>query len=191
MKRFLAVSGLLGGLFWITLRFFPPQCAQVTEQSEVLCNRLWSPALFAMLLGFIGLFLTVHLALSRFAWAIFFALPLGLCLMFLGNSVEYWALSDLPHEGPAGFARGLAWMTVLIGLLIVLLASILAGFLGFRSGVIPVWLSSLLVLLLPMTLVTGFVNINFAGMPLGVVSVAVGLSGLFQRGTAGFLARRG
>ena len=189
MKWFLAITGLLGGLFLITIRFFPPECVQVTEVSEVLCNRLWSPALLGMLLGFIGLFLTIRPSLSQLAWASFLALSVGFALMFIGNFVEYWTLNDLPHQGPDGFARSLAWMTVLFGLLIVLVSSAIAGFLSFKLGCIPRWLSVLLMLLFPLTIAIGFANINFAGLPLGVVSIGVGLSGLLQNGSRTSLTR--
>jgi hypothetical protein len=180
MRWFLAIAGLLGGLFWITIRFFPLECAQITEASEVLCNRLWSPDLLGMLLGFIRLFLTIRLSLTRLARCIFVALPVGFALMLIGNFIEYWMLNDLPHQDPDGFTRGLAWMTVLSGLLIVMIASASAGILGFKLGCIPRWLSMLLVLLFPLTLAIGFADINLAGMPIGVVSVAVGFSGLLQ-----------
>jgi hypothetical protein len=191
MKKILGIMGILGGLFLIILRFFPPECAPITQASEVLCNRLWSPALFGMTLGFIGLFLTMRPLLTAFAVVSFIAVPVGFALMFIGNAVEYWLLYDLPHEGPQGFARGLAWMTVLFGLLLVLVASAIAGFLSFQLGSIPCWLSTLLVLLFPLTVVIGFVNINLAGMPIGVVSAAVGFSGLLRKGSSDKLVRSG
>lgn len=178
MPKFFAVSGLLGGLFWLSIRFFPPECAQITEASEVLCNRLWSPALWGMLLGFSGLFLTIRPSLTWRTQGIFIALPVGGALMFGGNFLEYWMLTDLPHQGPNGFARSLAWMTVLFGLLLVLVASAPAGWVGFKLGCLPRWLCVLLMLLFPTTLAIGLVKIDFVGLPMGLVSVGVGLAGL-------------
>ncbi len=166
MRRLLPITSLLGGLFWITLRVYPPECAQVTESSEVLCNRLWSPALLAILIGSVGLFLTLPPHMPRLAWDSYKILPVGFALMFLGNFVEYWMLTDLPHQGPGGWARGLAWMTVFVGLLVVMVAYAAAGIWGIKLGVVPRWLNVLFVLLFPLTLVTGLVNINWAGLPL-------------------------
>lgn len=190
MKLLLCALGLLGGVFWVSLGFYPPQCAPVTEAAEVFCNRLWSPALVSMGLGYLGLFITTQPGLTRSARLGFMALLVGWAMMFLGNFVEYWLLNQLPHEGPAGIWRGLAWMTVLLGLLVHQVASASVGFLGLKAGFIPKWLSVCLLLLLPATLVAGFVDLQWVGLPLGLVSSVAGFSGLMrsrsqkiQRGT--------
>jgi hypothetical protein len=135
-----------------------------------------------MALGFIGLFLTIRPLLAAFAFGNFIALPVGLALIFIGNVVEYWLLYDLPHEGTQGFARSWAWMTVLFGFAIVQVASAIAGFWTFKLNCLPRWLSVLLLLLFPLTIVIGLMNINFVGMPIGIVSVGIGISGLLQNG---------
>jgi len=180
VKKILGAIGMLGGLFWVTLAFYPPQCAPVTEASEVLCNRLWSPALLGMGLGYLGLFLTALPLLTRTAKFCLIALLVGFALMFLGNVVEYWMLNDLPHQGPNSFTRGLAWMTVLLGLLVTQVASASVGFLGFKARFIPRWLSVFFLLLFPATLTAGFIGLHWAGVPLGIVSGAAGFSGLMR-----------
>ncbi len=180
MNRILSTLSLLGGIFWIIIPFFPPVCAPVTEASEVLCNRLWSPALLSMLLGFVGLFLAKRPTLTRAEAISLFALVIGFTMMFMGNFVEYWMLNDLPHQGPAGLIRGLSWMTVLVGFLVALVASVTVGVFGFKTGHIPRWLSVLFLMLFPVTLVTGFVRPMWIGIPIGVLSISVGFWGLLS-----------
>ena len=180
MRRNLAIAGLLGGLFWIVLGFFPPA---ETREYEVLWNRLWTPALFGMLLGIVGLFLTMHSSLTRTAKGGFIAWLAGFALMIIGNVAEYWVLSDLPHEGPDGFIRGIAWMTFLFGTLVMQLASAIVGFNWLKSGRGPSWLSVLFLLLFPFTIGIGFVSMHWAGTPTGILSIAVGLAGLLQSST--------
>jgi hypothetical protein len=181
MNLVFAIAGILGGLFWVAIRFIPPECVHITLEAEVFCNRLWSPALLGMLLGFIGLALNVRTSLTRLAWGSYVILPVGFALMLLGNFVEYWMLTDLPHQGPGGFARGLAWMTVLFGILIVLIGSASAGVTGLKRGCVPRWLSMLLTLLLPVTIAIGALNLNFVGIPIGITSAGVGVTLLKQK----------
>jgi hypothetical protein len=180
MSRVLCALGVLGGVFWAALAFYPPECAPVTEASEVLCNRLWTPGLLGMGLGLAGLFSAARPSLTRASRASFIALVAGLALMSLGNFVEYWLLSDLPHEGPEGFLRGLAWMTVLSGFLVVLIATAVVGGLALKLTFLPNWLGGLFVLLAPATLAAGYGGLQWAGLPLGVVCAAAGLAGLLK-----------
>lgn len=191
LQRYFSLLGILGGVFWLTLAFFPPQCAPVTEASEDFCNRLWSPAPLGMGLGFVALFLSLRLALSRPATLSWIALLVSFALMFLGNVVEYWFLNHLPHQGPEGLWRGLAWMAVLLGFLLAHIASAIVGFLGLKQGHLPRWLGALFLTLLPATLVVGLVGsrlqvagiglgTSFIGLPIGIISVAAGLLGFFR-----------
>ena len=177
MRRILAVAGLLGGLFWIALVFFPPA---ETRECEVFMNRLWTPALLGMLLGIVGLFLTMRPSLTRTAKGGFIAWLAGFALMIIGNFAEYWLFSDLPHEGPDGFIRGIAWMTFLFGALVMQLAAAVVGFNWLKSGRSPRWPSVLFLSLFPVTIGIGFVTMHWAGAPTGIASIAVGLLGLLQ-----------
>lgn len=198
--RLFSLIGILSGLFWIALAFFPPECAPVTAASEDFCNRLWSPAPLGMGLGFVGLFLSRRPSLPRIATLSWIAWLVSFALMFLGNAVEYWLLNHWPHQGPDGFFRGLAWMTVLLGFMVAQIASAIVGFLGCKSGHIPKWLGALFLMLLPATVVVGLVGVRlqaagiglgtaFIGLPIGIVSVAAGFSGLLQSSSRASWAR--
>jgi hypothetical protein len=178
VKPIFATAGLLGGLVWMALAFFPPVGVRETRAYEVVFNRLWTPALLAMLLGFIGLYRVLRPSLARTGSIGFMVLLGGFALMVVGNLSEYWLLSDLPHQGPDGFSRSLAWMTFLFGTLLVLIASMVVGITGLHTGRIPRWLSWLFILSLPLTIAIGFVSMNWAGLPIGILSVAVGGFGL-------------
>lgn len=169
-----ALAGIIGGVFWIGLAFFPPVGTQQTREYEVLWNRLWTPALVCMLLGFIGMFRVLRAALSQPGRFAVVALLAGLVLMIVGNFTEYWILSDLPHEGPDGYIRGLVWMTFLSGYFVVLVAAAVTGATVMGHADIPRWLSLMFVLTLPLTIAVGFVSLNWAGTPMGVLSIIVG-----------------
>ncbi len=180
VNRILATAGLLGGLLWIALAFVAPIDARETREYEVMWNRCWTPALLGLLAGFGGQFLRVSPLLTRTAKNGFITLLVGLALMLIGNFAEYWVLSDLPHEGPDGFIRGLAWMTVLLGLLVMQVASAIVGYFGLKSSHFPKWQNVMFLLLLPITIAIGFISLNWAGTPMGIAGTAVGLSGLLR-----------
>jgi hypothetical protein len=173
-NRLLGVAGSLGGTFWIALAFAPLLRMTETREGEVFWNRLWTLALLGMLLGFLGLMLAQRSALTRTARAGFIVLLVGFALMMLANSVEYWMLSDLPHQGPDGFIRGIAWMTFLVGTLAMQLASAIVGFNWLKSHQSPRWQGVPFLLLLPTTIAVGCVSLHWAGIPLGIASIAVG-----------------
>lgn len=173
-NRLLGLAGILGGTFWIALAFVPWLRVTETRAGEVFWNRLWTPALLGMLLGYLGLMLAQRSTFTRIALAGFIVLLVGFALMVLANSVEYWMLSDLPHQGPDGFFRGIAWMTFLVGTLVMQLASAIVGFNWLKSHQSPRWLSVPFLLLLPTTIAIGYVSLHWAGIPLGIASIAVG-----------------
>lgn len=179
MRRTLAVAGLLSGLFWMALAFVPSQM-QETRADEIFWNRLWTPALLGMLLGNFGFFQTVQPSLTKAARFSFIAMLVGFGAMILGNFAEYWLLSDLPHQGPDGYLRGIAWMTFLSGMLLMLIASAGVGSTMPRTPLSPRWLKLLFVLLFPLTIAAGFVNMHWAGMPLGILGAIVGGFGLLS-----------
>jgi hypothetical protein len=129
--------GLVAGVTWIILAFFPTECAPPTESSEVFCNRLWTPALAGMLTGFSALFVRIRSLLSRAAILGFAGLLVGFVLMVAGNFSEYWFLNDLPHAGPDGRIRAVAFMTLLFGFLLVLTGASVCGIASLRGARSP------------------------------------------------------
>jgi len=113
MRLATGLSGIGAGVLWTLLAVFPPE-------DEVVRNRLWTPALLGMLLGVTGLVLGLRPALSRSGDLASKAVVVGLALMTLGNLAEYWTLAGQPHQGGfGGVARGVAWMTFLLGVLLL------------------------------------------------------------------------
>jgi hypothetical protein len=94
-----------------------------------------------MLLDITGLYWALRPSLKRTVSAGFMVLIAGYALMGLGNFSEYWLLSDLPQQCPDGFSRSFAWMTFLIGTLLVLIAYMVVGIVGLCTTCAPRWLS--------------------------------------------------
>lgn len=169
--RLLLALGVLGGGTWLTFAFGPPACTPVTAESEVFCNRLWTPALFGMTAGFIGIrrwASTLHWRAVDWAFTVVAA---GGAFMTIGNGAEYWVFSDWPHDGPDGWLRGMLWMTVLLGWLAVLLGSVAAGLLlllGRRGRLRVMGLGAILVTAVCFTVFIG-------PLALGVLAVAAPL----------------
>lgn len=132
--RLLLALGILGGAMWIAYAFVPDQCAPVAGDSEIFCNRLWTPALFAMTAGYVGFVRWVAGLRSARVTRWLSIAVLGGAFMTFGNFAEYWLFFEWPHEGPDGWLRGSLWMTVLIGWLAFLLASFGAGLLLLLGG---------------------------------------------------------
>lgn len=146
--RLLLALGILGGVTWIAYAFIPEQCAPVTGDSELFCNRLWTPALFAMTVGFAGLVRWVATLGSPRITRWLSVTVLGAAFMTFGNFAEYWLFFGWPHDGPDGWLRSSLWMTVLVGWLALLLASFGAGLyllLGGRNGIRVLVLGAILV----------------------------------------------
>jgi hypothetical protein len=68
MSKWSGSTGILGGLLWVGLALFPPEWGPpgtVGYAHYELWNRLWTPALLGMLIGFIGFFRMVRPSLTR------------------------------------------------------------------------------------------------------------------------------
>ncbi len=178
-QRLLALAGILGGLYWLLLHtlFAPDWGPPGTRAYEgyQLWNRLWTPALLLMALGFVGLFRALRPSLARWARGGLVAALIGFALMMLGNFAEFWIFTAESYEG---VGRNASWMTFLLGLLIMLLGTTVAGLALSRTNLIPKWLAVLLALMLPLTIGIGTVNMGWAGWPTGGLSVLVGVFGL-------------
>lgn len=179
----------MAGVTWIILAFFPAECAPPTEGSEVFCNRLWTPVLAGMLTGFGALFMRVQSLLSRAATLGFAGLLLGFVLMVTGNLSEYWFLNDLPHQGPEGWIRSVAFMTLLFGFLLVLVGASACGIASLRGAHGARLMGLLFTALMPLTLIFGAVSQSGVGLPLGGLSVVASALGLLHEGSSAQNAR--
>jgi hypothetical protein len=146
--RLLLVLGILGGATWIAYAFVPAECAPPSVETEIYCNRLWTPALAAMAVGFLGLRRWLSTLRRRGIDRTMTMAVVGAALMAAGNAAEYWVFFGWPHQGPDGWLRGGLWVTVLIGWLALLVASVGTGLtllLGSRAGGRTLGLGAILV----------------------------------------------
>lgn len=189
MQQPALLIGLVAGVTWIIFPFFPAECAPPTESSEVFCNRLWTPALAGMLTGFSALFMRIRSLLSRAAILGFAGLVVGFVLMVAGNLSEYWFFNDLPHQGPDGWIRAVAWITLLFGFLLVLIGASVCGIASLRGAHAARLMGLLFTSLLPLTLILGTVSQSGVGLPLGGLSVVASAVGLLREGPLPWDAR--
>jgi hypothetical protein len=183
--RLLLALGLVGGVTWIAYAFVPSECTPPTGDTEVFCNRLWTPALFAVTCGFLGLRRFVAVRAWSTARRGVGLVAAGAALMTFGNFMEYWVFFGWSHIGPDGWLRGTLWMSVLLGLAAVLLGSLATGVLLLIARAAPLAsrvLGSLLVTVVSFSVFIGLLVV-------GLLAIATSLFGLvaatrLQRETA-------
>lgn len=171
----LVLAGILaavGGLMWLSFAAIGSDNLDAAF-GEVGRNRLWTPALFGWLAGVLIPTVACWRRLSGLIKVGALFLAAGLLLMLSGNVAEYWFLSDLPHQGPEGFARGLAWMTFLLGFLVLLLSLPLCGIALLRARA-PGWIGAAVIAVTPLTIGAIFVNLDMLVVPLAVLSIIMG-----------------
>jgi len=160
--RILAYFGLLGGGLWLGLFMFPPDFGYPGSLAYTYYqwyNRLWTPVLLLMACGFLAFRQAYqHNETLAMRWG-FRAIFLGLSLMMLGNTAEFWFFTAQPY-GEFN-ARSFAWMTVLFGALILLVAAFLLGITWLRSRRQPIWASLLFLSALPLTILGIFQGFMF------------------------------
>lgn len=167
MRIWLGRAGLCGGVLWTALAFFPPE-------GEVVRNRLWTPALLGIWLGVLGVWLAWRSALRLVGDRALGTAVVGLGLMTFGNLVEYWGLSSFPHQGgPGAMARGLTWMTFLLGVLLLVVGTLFAGVSMLRTPSAPRLLAGLCLLLVPATIVGALLSPGLAALPLACLASAL------------------
>jgi len=92
-QRWLALAGIIGGFFWITLGLFPPDWGPPgtrAYEGYQQWNRLWTAALLLMALGFAGLFRALRPVLTGWARVGLVAALIGFAPMMFGNFAEFW-----------------------------------------------------------------------------------------------------
>jgi len=167
-RRGLSLCGVAGGILWIAVVFFDPA-------EEILRNRIWSVALMGMFLGSCALTARLWPTLTKGARIALAGFNVGLGLMTLGSAVEYWLLFRLPHQGgPGATARGIAFMTFLLGVLVMVMFATVAGIALQGGRAVPRWLGLMFLLLLPATVAFAFIHRVGAAVPIACLcSVAV------------------
>lgn len=172
--RILLALGIVGGVTWIAYAFVPAECVPPTEDTEVFCNRLWTPAIFAVTCGFLGLRRFAAVSGWSTARRAIGLVAAGAALMTFGNFMEYWVFFGWPHVGPDAWLRGTLWMSVLLGLAAVLLGSLVTGVLLIVARGAPLGsrvLGSLLVTAVSFSMFIGL-------LAFGALSIATSLFGL-------------
>lgn len=79
--------------------------------------------------------------------------------MVIGNSTEFWLFTYQPYGGLN--ARNFAWMTVLLGALILLIGTFILGICWLRSHQLSFWASVAFTLALPLTIAGIFLGFMF------------------------------
>ena len=173
------VLGIAAGLAWLALPFVPAECAPPTEASEDFCNRLWTAPLAGMCIGFLALFAVIRQELSRVAVVGLVGVIAGTALMFAGNFSEYWFMNDLPHEGPEGWIRGVAFMTLLFGFVVVLAGASLVGVVTWQQDGAIRWIGLPFAATIPAAIL--FTAIGVTGIAaLGALAVTTSTLGLMR-----------
>jgi len=136
-RRWLGLTTLLGGLGWLATFLLPPRWGPPGTAAYVVYqnwNRLTGLAILVMGLGGLGLFLNLRPRLSRLARAGALILLAGAGLMLLGSVAEFWVFTDLPYSGSGDGvnARGLAWMSFLLGVLVLFIGGAVTGLAALR-----------------------------------------------------------
>jgi hypothetical protein len=175
-SRILGLLGVLGSLGWLSLNTFlspdwgPPGSSNYLGYETI--NRLWAPAFALVLCGYVGLDGRLPTAQTRAGRFGFRLVVGGLLLMMAGNIAEFWFFTDLPYG--ALNARSVAWISVTLGLLVVLIGLAFIGRAGGRQRSLPRWAAWLFILALPASLVLIFLWVEWMGLPFVAAGVVAG-----------------
>jgi hypothetical protein len=108
-------------------------------------------ALWLMALGFAGLYRAQPAAARPLVRLPFALVCAGWAVMMIGTALEFWVFTDLPYG--AMNARAWSWISVLLGMLGMLIGAVWWGRAAQRAAALPVWLTGLLMALLPIELI--------------------------------------
>jgi hypothetical protein len=173
----LGLLGILGSLGWLSLNtvlspdWGPPGTSRYLGYETI--NRLWAPAFALVLCGYAGLYGRYSLRQTRTGRVGFRLVVGGLLAMMAGNIAEFWFLT---HQGYGELnARAFAWISVLLGWLVVGIGLVLIGRAGLRERSLPQWAVWLFMLALPAWLVLMFTRVEWMGIPFVVTGVVAGV----------------
>lgn len=172
----LGFLGILGSLGWLSLNtvlspdWGPPGSPNYLGYETT--NRLWAPAFALVLCGYLGLAGRYPLRHTRAGRVGFRLVVGGLLAMMAGNIAEFWFLT---HQGYGELnARSFAWMSVLLGWLVVGIGLALIGVAGLRQRSLPQWAVWLFMLALPAWLVLMITRVEWMGIPFVFTGVVAG-----------------
>ncbi|MEO6351118.1 MAG: hypothetical protein ABIP53_10760 [Candidatus Limnocylindrales bacterium] len=166
--RVLGIAGMVGGMGWIALALLTPMDT-AANGGEAAWARLWAPPILLMSAGFAGLLVGTELGHFRAIRAGILAVVVGLSAMAVGNVAEYWFFVDEPH-GDIN-ARNLSWIVLLIGVLIAVIGSTVAGMALLRGRREPLWLGVAFTALFPGMIALAALRPTFVGVPLGALAI--------------------
>jgi hypothetical protein len=182
----LGLLGILGSLMWLSLNtvfspeWGPPGTSRYLGYETI--NRLWAPAFGLVLCGYVGLYGRYRLGQTRLGRVGFGLIVLGLVVMMGGNVAEFWFLTKQPYG--ALNARSVAWISVLLGWLVLLIGQVLLALAGpfgrqehrgsGRLGPLPGWATGLFLLALPASVVLIFTLVEWMGVPFVAAGVTAG-----------------
>ena len=106
----------------------------VAYERYELANR----AMGLLLVGLIPAPVALRLAIpvgpdTRMLRAVLAAIAVALVVLVIGNAAEFWLFTDAPYQGPGSQGRLLAWMSFLIGALVVVGLTIVVGALAWTA----------------------------------------------------------
>jgi cell division protein FtsW (lipid II flippase) len=185
LTRLFGLCALLGGLAQLALQFLGGDWGQPGTLQYTLYeskNRLMAGVFVLLLLGFAGLRRAQGAPAGRLGGAGFVLVGLGWAMMITGTVLEFWFFTHLPYG--ALNARSWSWITVLLGVLVMLIGAGLWGWAAWRTRSLPRWIAAALLALLPVELALAF-GLEFAFgliVPTAALSVALGAWLLVGRG---------
>jgi hypothetical protein len=174
--QLLGLLGLAGSMGWLSLNtvlspdWGPPGSPNYLGYETI--NRLWAPAFALVLCGYVGLHNRYPLRQARAGRAGFRLVVGGLLVMMAGNIAEFWFLTEQGY-GELN-ARAFAWISVLLGWLVMGIGLVLVGIAGLRRALLPRWAGWLFVLALPVWLGLLFTLVAWMGLPFVVTGLTAG-----------------
>ena len=172
----LGLLGILGNLGWLSLNtIFSPDWGPPGSPNYLgyeTINRLWAPAFALVLCGYVGVYRRYPLQRARAGRVGFRLVVGGLLLMMAGNIAEFWFLTEQGY-GELN-ARAIAWMSVLLGWLVISIGLVMMGVAGLRQRALPHWAAWLFILALPAWLVLLFTRVEWMGLTFVATGVVAG-----------------
>ena len=182
--RVLGLAGIVGGAAQLALELSVGDWGTpgtLVYSVYELTNRLMAVALLLMAACFVGLYRAQRAQAGRLGGLGFGMVCVGWAIMSLGNILEFWVFTNQPY--PASWAemngRAWSWITVLLGMLVMLIGAALWGWAVRRTRALPAWAAVALLALLPVE-VTLFFMAYLLLPATAALSIVIGLWLVFR-----------